>query len=428
MKTHRLLALLLGLGLSTAALQADFLEVRRSVTLKGTPQGEAEVLDSLSKGVSVELLQDGQQNGYYRVRVPETGLEGWVYRTFVRRHAGALPSSAPPSPSSATAAVGGVWIRFDPEFVQKHFGGDLAFSEITFDGQWRAGPLHNMPANKVSCSGKDGEVHLGAYESSVELDGSERPFSRLVDQPTVAWGLVAEPPNATRDDAELLESLEGSRVTFTGYMRVWNEGHYDDESKKNPDGSSNPNHVVELHPAWHLESTDEGSEDYDFPPTAPMPRYAGYGLSKAARIFSAVSAGNWPLAYNANGQLHIFLSEESNFYQLPVRITSVQPLEDGIVLRADVCSTIGCAGNQVLYRNLRLVTRSDSQDGKPFKQGDVTEVLGIFSVHLGRARQIAAPANGQSQAVSVAEALEFFVFTRAAQKAVMNSKCIPEGS
>ncbi|MFA5897621.1 MAG: hypothetical protein WC829_00775 [Hyphomicrobium sp.] len=86
------------------------------------------------------------------------------------------------------------------------------------------------------------------------------------------------------------------------------------------------------------------------------------------------------------------------------------------------------SGNQVLYRNLRLVTRSDSQDGKPFKQGDVTEVLGIFSVHLGKAWQIAAPANGQSQAVSVAEALEFFVFTRAAQKAVMNSKCVPEGS
>jgi len=415
-----------------SVISADYLRVQRPVTLKDGPAGSAPILDRLGEGALLELLSDAQQNGYYYARDPISGFEGWVYRTFVRRLPGALPG---PEPGAASAPPGGgggddegesVWARFDSDFIQKHFSNDLAFSSVTFDEQWRAGPRHAMSATKISCSGTDGEIHVGAYERYIAFGATEKPFSRLSNQSTIAWGLVAEPPNATNDEWNTLKALEGTRITFTGYMRVWNEGHFDDEKAQKPDGSSNPNHLVEVHPAWHMESTDEGSEDYDFPPTAPMDRYAGYGMTKASSIFAAQSTGTWPRAYVSNGQLYVFLSKESNFYQLPVRILSIQATSDGLILTADVCRFVGCADNQYAHRNLRLVTRTDSQGGQPFTEGEMTELLGVFSVHLGRAKQLAAPAASAAEAMFVGSALEFYVFSRATNKAVKSSKCVPE--
>lgn len=425
MKTRVVVAVFI-VFVSIAVVSADYLEVRQSVTLKTDPFGSSEILAHLAVGAQLELLQDSQENGYYKARDPQSGFEGWVYRNFVRRHPGAIPGTGPgPAPDSHHEG-GAVWARFDHTFVERHFAGDLAFSSLTFDGQWRASLPHRMPQNKISCSGDDGEIHVGAYEGHVEFASNEQPFSRLDSEQTVAWGIVAEPPNATNDDSDVLEDLEGSRVTFTGYMRVWNEGHYDDQKKPNPNGWSNPNHLLELHPAWHMASDDEGSEDYDFTATAPMTRYAGYGMSKATSIFNAVTQGTWPRAYNTSGQLHLLMGEESNFHQLPVRIGSVEASNDGIILRADVCVAVGCSGNQFVYRNLRLITRSDSQELKPFKTGEITELLGIFSVHLGKARQLAGTASTEAGAVAVGDALEFYVFGRAKNKAVRTSKCVPE--
>lgn len=418
--TRMALAMIL-VTLSAAILGADYLEVRRSVTVKADPAGNADILENLDPGVNLELLSSAQTNGYYQVRVPESGVEGWVYRTFVRRFQGQLPGTITPQPqpSSANDATG-TWFRFDQDFVTRHFSNDLAFSSVTFSGEWRASLPH-----RSSCGGKDGEIHVGAYEPEIEFAQNERPFSRVVGHQTVAWGIVAEPANATSDDSAILEDLEGTRATFTGYMRVWNEGHFDDEKKPKVGGSSNPNHVVELHPAWHMAADDEAAEDYAFQPTAPMTGFAGYGLSKAAPMLTAIASGGWPRAHVTGGQLHVFLSHESNFYQIPVRITSVQASNDGYQMRADVCSNLTCNGQPVL-RNLRLIARADSFEGKPVAQGNVAEFVGIFSVHLGRARQLAGAASSEANAVAVTDAIEFFVFSRAGKRAVRNSQCVPE--
>jgi hypothetical protein len=143
-------------------------------------------------------------------------------------------------------------------------------------------------------------------------------------------------------------------------------------------------------------------------------------------MFQAIDGGQWPRAYRSATALNLLLSQESNFYQLPLRIQNVQVSADALLLRADVCAEVGCSSDTLLHKNLRLVTRADSQAGKAYTAGEVTEVVGIFSVHLGRALSLTPNATTAAQAVAVSDALEFYVFGRATKPAVRNSQCQPE--
>ena len=94
MKRHLLpwLALLTAFWASAAA--ADYLEVSRSVTLKGEPHGDAVILLRLEPGDLLPLIEDGQTNGYYHAETLDGAESGWVYRSFVRRYPG-LPEAEP---------------------------------------------------------------------------------------------------------------------------------------------------------------------------------------------------------------------------------------------------------------------------------------------------------------------------------------------
>ena len=73
----------------------DYLEVRRSATVKTQPERNAPVIEKLNRGDFIELLNNGQQeNGYYKVRTKSVNQEGWIYRTLVRRHEGFIPEAA----------------------------------------------------------------------------------------------------------------------------------------------------------------------------------------------------------------------------------------------------------------------------------------------------------------------------------------------
>ena len=75
-------------------VQADHLEVRRAVPIKGAPFSAAPTVRSVTAGTLLDLLDDGlQSNGYYHVVVPDSGQRGWVYRSFVRRHPGSVPTT-----------------------------------------------------------------------------------------------------------------------------------------------------------------------------------------------------------------------------------------------------------------------------------------------------------------------------------------------
>lgn len=87
----------IGLALAlTGSANADYLEVRRDAWLKKAPQSDGAQIEKLSAGVLVELRPGAQQNGYYRVRTRD-GKPGFVYRTLVKRHPGAMPPAAPPA-------------------------------------------------------------------------------------------------------------------------------------------------------------------------------------------------------------------------------------------------------------------------------------------------------------------------------------------
>jgi hypothetical protein len=47
----------------------------------------------------------------------------------------------------------------------------------------------------------------------------------------------------------MLFSQATGSITFTGYLRLWNEGH--DHGQVN---ASNPHHVLDVHPAWAFVS------------------------------------------------------------------------------------------------------------------------------------------------------------------------------
>lgn len=70
-----------------SSANADYLEVRRSATLKAHAHGEAQILARLDPGVELHLSREAQTHGYYLAEA-EDGTAGWIYRTLVRRHRG----------------------------------------------------------------------------------------------------------------------------------------------------------------------------------------------------------------------------------------------------------------------------------------------------------------------------------------------------
>ena len=107
-------------------------------------------------------------------------------------------------------ATPGIWLAFDPDFIRNHYqSADLAFGSLTISDEWRASGVHDE-----SCSGEDGEVHVGVYDDHMGLNASEMPFSSPIDVERIAWGTVIEPPSVTSAQATELEGREGTTATF----------------------------------------------------------------------------------------------------------------------------------------------------------------------------------------------------------------------
>lgn len=91
----RIYVITLALALLPCAARADYLEVRRSVSLKAGPASGAAILLKLDVGDYLALLQDEKENGYYYAQLYSGGPAGWVYQTFVRRYPGDVPPGDP---------------------------------------------------------------------------------------------------------------------------------------------------------------------------------------------------------------------------------------------------------------------------------------------------------------------------------------------
>jgi hypothetical protein len=99
-------------------------------------------------------------------------------------------------------------------------------------------------------------------------------------------------------------------VTFDGFIRVWNEGHW-----KGVVHPSNPHHVLEVHPAWGFSAPGGSFDRKDLVTT--ITGYRGYGLAKYKKVLN--EAGDWLKAYQDADHLYVQLQDASNFFQLPSR-------------------------------------------------------------------------------------------------------------
>lgn len=79
-----------------ATALADYLEVRRNANIYAEPDRHSQKIgridtDPQADPVYLSLVRDERVNGYYEVKVPDQGIQGWIYKSRVRRHAGDMP-------------------------------------------------------------------------------------------------------------------------------------------------------------------------------------------------------------------------------------------------------------------------------------------------------------------------------------------------
>src|SRR5713101_967820 len=97
-RSHYLLAMLM--LLTPTFGRGDYLDLKHSASLKAEPRSNSDTIARLDPQTKLILVQDQQENGYYRVKVPDTGQEGWVYRAMGRRYAGLPDKTSGESPRS----------------------------------------------------------------------------------------------------------------------------------------------------------------------------------------------------------------------------------------------------------------------------------------------------------------------------------------
>lgn len=112
------------------------------------------------------------------------------------------------------------WYKFDKKFTENNFPSDSAIGEL------HASESHPSSVHQVSCGGKDGELHAGVPAGSIlRSNSSGLPVSGPQNAPDSDFGIVAEPPNATSQVRTKLLGVQNNEIIFTGYYRLWNEGH-----------------------------------------------------------------------------------------------------------------------------------------------------------------------------------------------------------
>jgi hypothetical protein len=140
-----------------------------------------------------------------------------------------------------------------------------------------------------------------------------------------------------------------------------------------------------------------------------MPNYRGYGFGKFGPLLKSLKNWKWPFAYTDDNNLHVGLPfKQSNFYQLPARVTHIKTVSGGHEATVDVFSSVNF--NTLVYSGLKVITATGSPIDSDLSVGDEKSLLGIFSVNLKKALGAAGQADSPGNAHAVREAVEFFVF------------------
>ncbi|HVT57150.1 MAG TPA: hypothetical protein VHR45_02015 [Thermoanaerobaculia bacterium] len=317
------------------------------------------------------------------------------------------------------AAAQGQWYKFSKDFVASHFAKDSAIGELEANAVAPAKSVH-----RVSCGGNDGELHVGIEgKDIVWTKADQEPLSAPAGQESSDFGVVAEPVNLEASTQAAAQALAGQAATFEGYYRLWNEGH--DRGNAAP---SNPHHVLELHPVWAFHGD---AEDFNDPASIrPMQSsggkaYSGYGASKFRPLLAALSQEQWLHVYEDDRFVYVELQKAENFYQLPVTVNDVHQVTGGVEAVVDVFSDE--QHQNLVFSGLRVVANDGSRIAARLQAGEQIQfLLGLFSVNLRKAMELAAGHSGPDNAVFAPSALELFAYGVPLGKAVSSSKCVAE--
>jgi len=309
-----------------------------------------------------------------------------------------------------------IWFKFSKDFIAQHYAPDSALGELA-----SADPEPGKTVHPSTCGGNDGEIHIGISPDSLKWNNEHGvPNSALATNNT-EFGVVAEPVNLTQTTAKLVQEIKGKETTFSGYFRVWNEGHYIGVVH-----DSNPHHVLEVHPSWAFQS-QAANVDFNSPKSiAPMKGYQGYGASLFRPLLESLTKQEWLKVYEDDQFVFVQLAKADNFYQLPVKINgNAQKIQRGTSVTVSVYSD--AARKNLIYKQLNVVSNEGSRIAGRFQKGEkIKFLLGIFSVNLETAMKAAEGHQGQDAAVFAPQALEFFAYGVPLLPAVKNSKCVED--
>lgn len=300
------------------------------------------------------------------------------------------------------------WYPFDRDFITNHYS-NSAIGELRVKRFRAAQTIHTE-----SCGGNDAEIHIGIQMNDINLPAAQMPASGSVG-PATQWGIVAELPNARNGDGQAkLDDLKNKPATFIGYFRVWDEGHAVGQTH-----ASNPHHVFEIHPAFAFRGPGVSFSRADL--VDSMPNYRGFGFEKYGPLLNSLANLKWPFAFKDDQTLYVGLPfKQSNFYQLPVKVTHIKKVTGGHEATVDVFSSTAFSNR--VYSGLKVITVSGSRVDAALAVGDRKSLLGIFSVNLRKALGAAGNADSPDNAHAVPQAVEFLAFG-ASQKPPLNT-CI----
>ena len=339
---------------------------------------------------------------------PRNSRQTWVMVALVLCLTGHLAAQEGKSPSL-------IWVKFSKDFISRHYASDSALGDLVTTDPKPAKTVHPS-----TCGGHDGEIHIGIFPDSLTGNETGVPNSSLSTD-DAEFGIVAEPVNLTPATTKLVQKINGKETTFTGYFRVWNEGHYTGAVH-----DSNPHHVLEVHPSWAFQSK-AAKVDFNSPQSiAPMKGYQGYGASHSRPLLESLTKQQWLKVYEDDQFVFVQLAKSDNFYQLPIKISGdAQDIHGGTSVTVSVYSD--AARKNLIYKDLSVISNEGSRIAGRFHKGEKLKfLLGIFSVNLETAMKAAASHKGEDAAVFAPQALEFFAYGVPLLPAVKNSKCVEE--
>ena len=145
----KLLTLFILCILIPGTLLPDYLIASRSATVKKLPQRNSDIIYRVSPGDTLLLIDSTHTNGYYHVQKLNETVQGWIYKTFVRRYHGTIQTIIGniASDSSLFYCYAGLpkSLNINSEFITlKNIGYLAGYSENYKTPIWAAYRLFNI--------------------------------------------------------------------------------------------------------------------------------------------------------------------------------------------------------------------------------------------------------------------------------------------